>query len=69
MKNDLIRNFTHAYAFGYHQLHGSTDAKFNNKQVVKDLENIQSIRKGIRRAVEAPVDKVREDNSSQCLLM
>ena len=69
LKNDLIRNFTHAYAYGYHQLQGSTDVKFNNKQFVKDLENIQNIRKGIRRAVEAPSEDVREENNSQCLLM
>ena len=38
----------------YKVLQGSTNVKFNNKQSVKDLENVQNIRKGIRRAVEAP---------------
>ena len=69
LKNDLIRNFANAYVYGYHQLQGSTDVKFNNKQFVKDLENIQSIRKGIRRVVEAPAEDVRVENNSQCSLM
>ena len=43
--------------------------KCNNKQFVKDLENIQNIRKGIRRSVEVPSEDVREENDSHCLLM
>ena len=69
LRNDLVRNFTYAYAFGYNQLQGSTDVKFNNKQFVKDLENIQNVRKGIRRAVEVPNGEVREENNSNCCLM